>query len=324
MYHRFIKQTMAAFLVLGLLVSALAGCGSTPQGKVKCPGCSAVISGATDICPACGKRLVPQTCKSCEAVLAENAAFCSACGTAVNEEKQEEPAEQPTPDPEPEVQPQPAPEQAVTPEPSVQNVNLLANTTKEQRYRINVFLSNFAEQAWFEDYPIFDNLEYHLLQFLFAYSLINAPKTVDDDGEYFVISKDRADEVLKRFFGETIQPAEGQRFDSPDGGAYDYYEFRNGKYRCPAATGEFYGYLAVADSMVKNPDGTYSVAFCVYQVDGEYYMDNGIPKEFYYFTPEQAQSNGLFTCVADGEAWVKDYTHDSKETYQLLSYQAYR
>lgn len=197
--------------------------------------------------------------------------------------------------------------------------NLLLSFGPEERKRINIFLSNFSEHG-FERYPAGDETDYVMLQYLCSYANINKPEIIqyDSNTSSFVISRSNADATLMRFFGTTVTPTETyQTYTNYFG---DVIEFQNGSFYYPAASGESYAYLTIANEMYKNSDGTYQVYYSVYELNPDIYYESGISDKYYAMTSSEAYAdNSLMSCY-NGEAVVKDYVSGDFLSYQLCSY----
>lgn len=183
--------------------------------------------------------------------------------------------------------------------------------------RINIFLSNFAEQRCAQ-YP-FAN-DYQMLNFAYIYSQINSNSLISYDDYSAFMNKSDVDDILNRFFGRTVIPSDNSMiFYSPYGS--DYISYGAGQYEFIAAMGEYRGYVAVAYDMVDNGDGTYTVWFDTYMVSMDSQTDYS---EYYGMIMEEAGSDESLSLYQHGQAIVKDYTRpNGKVTYQLISYSVY-
>ena len=190
------------------------------------------------------------------------------------------------------------------------------NMLKEEgiQKRINLFLSNFAEQN-FRGYPAG---EYKMLTFAYIYSKINSNGLITYSNGDACISKSDMDAVLMQYFGRSIEPFENASFG--DGyGSFVYY--RNGQYIFTPGDGEFYGYVAVVTSMTDNGDGTYSVQFNIYSVAEDVYFNNGSMSHYYGMSAAEAAADSTLTLYSSGQATVKDYTRaNGVQSYHLVWY----
>ena len=187
--------------------------------------------------------------------------------------------------------------------------------SKDNQQRINIFLSNFAEQC-FVEYPVAD--DYFLLQFAYTYSQINSPGLISYTDYSACMSKSDVDSILNRFFGKTVVPSDNSMIFSHPMSPEDSIAYGANTYEFVAATGEFRGYVAIVYDMEKNSNGTYDVLFDIYTTESDSLS------KYYEMTAEEAErSNGL-SLYQHGSATVKDYTRpNGKETYQLISYSVY-
>ena len=182
-------------------------------------------------------------------------------------------------------------------------------------YRINIFLSNFSEQGFG---TLDHNDAFSLVKFAYLHNQINNPDNLNYSSGSYVMSTEVTDSTLLRFFGHTVEhdtlskTYSGGYTETINYGVYGYY--------FPAASGEFNGYLSIADSMYDNGDGTYNVYFSVYEVNWEEYNNYGISSEYYYLTNYEAAANWALEYCYSGSAQVRDYDGGSYRSYQLLSY----
>ena len=208
------------------------------------------------------------------------------------------------------------PTEPVTPElPMEPRVNLVDTFTPERQRAVNIFLSNFVEQA-FGGYPDEDA---ELLNFAYMYCKLNKSGYIEDVDTYQTrISDDYVDIILQRFFGHSISHRSMQtRYGTS-------YEYRDGYYYIPAAEGEFHGYFAVVHEMYQNEDGTYDVSFTTYYGEIEYapgvvgLVDN--PREYYGLSPEDIQDHPELVATRTRKAVLRnDRKSDGSDSYQLVS-----
>lgn len=183
-----------------------------------------------------------------------------------------------------------------------------ANLLKANQKKINVFLSNFAEQG-FGNYP---DSDVALLTFGYLYYKYNVDSKlhVDEDAECYYVKKKDMDTVLKDFFGKTITPDDYEEFI---GAYHDDVIFDNDRYEFPLADGVLADYVAVASSMVDNGDGTYTVEFDVY------FAEDGLKNSYYEYNAEKAASSSKLSWEYSGKAVVREHTRSTgKESYRLI------
>ena len=213
-----------------------------------------------------------------------------------------EPTEPPTTEPPTTEPPTTAPTEPVQTETQVE-------LTADIQRRINLFLSNFAEQG-FKRYPAGD---YEMLQFGYMYCKINRNEKLGSTSSTYYVKKADMDTFLMDFFGKT---AKGQDYEGI--GPYDGITFENNAYHFQAADGGFFGYFAVASEMVKNSDGTYNVTFDIYEIDYE----DELRSSHYDMTAFEASTAQKLTRSGSGSAIVRDYTRSTgKVSYQLIRYE---
>ena len=184
------------------------------------------------------------------------------------------------------------------------DANLITGFNKNQRRKINIFLSNFAEQG-FACYPA-DDAE--LLDFVYIYCKINRNKALLSNTESYYVTQATVDDILTRFFGKTVKPGTDYKVYGSE------LTYQDGNYYWPLADGVMYDYVAIATDMRKNTNGTYTVQFDIYEA-----FEVSSLKDCYYMSPAEAAGNSKMHKIASGQAVVKDYA--PKDSYQIISYQ---
>ncbi len=212
---------------------------------------------------------------------------------------------------------EPVETQAVTtepadPTPQPVDGNLVNTMTNDERYELNIFLSNFAE-AHFDTYPADAQV---LLNFAFKHMQFNNYSAVSydaADSDWIVVSKESIDSVLYRFFGQTVATSEPSCTFT---GSYGYdFIYENGYFKCHwGKYSESNNYFTVADEMYKNSDGTYTVSFTVYCAG----IHGSHPNSYYFLSPAEVANMQNITYCYSGTAIVKDLLYGNEETYQLL------
>lgn len=211
--------------------------------------------------------------------------------------------------------------------------------SKDEQYKLNIFLSNFSEQ-WFHESYIWDEQRQEgilvsdkfesqtgdvdeIVDFAWLYAELNM-NVVEEvpygDRWYFGIDIDTIISVSQRFFGRSIDPADIQTGEMDKYGDYNTIVI-DGKLCHPIAAGETYNHMTVAQKLYDLGNGTMRVDFSIYEV-----TDSGIgtiaDRSVYYLSPEEANSRRNFDYRRGGVAVVKPYTADNgKDTYQLVSYE---
>ena len=184
------------------------------------------------------------------------------------------------------------------------DANLITGFNKNQRRKINIFLSNFAEQG-FACYPA-DDAE--LLNFVYIYCKINRNKALLSNTESYYVTQATVDDILTRFFGKTVNPGTDYKVYSSE------LTYQDGNYYWPLADGVMYDYVAIATDMRKNANGTYTVQFDIYEA-----FEVSSLKDCSYMSTAEAAGNSKMHKIASGQAVVKDYA--PKDSYQIISYQ---
>lgn len=229
------------------------------------------------------------------------------------EREEREETEQPG---EPEEQEEPEEtEQPVEPD-EPENPGQLLSLNDEDQYRINVFLSNFAEQSM-SDFDAETATEAELLQFAFLHTRLNGGDISFTQDGYARLSLDTVNSKLQRYMGlQLAEPEEGAVFRK----WYDI-TYRDGAFLFPYGDGESYSCMAVAKQVYDKGNGTLQVIFSVYSVVEFSTGGNKIPDSSYYrVTPAQAASDEGYEWIADGEALITPYRTESVDSYQLLKY----
>lgn len=207
--------------------------------------------------------------------------------------------------------------------------------SRDEQYRINVFLSNFSE-LWFNecwgwdwdnderywDWDSYERFESQnastgeLISFVLRHCWVNYQDKLisrwNESGVYMTL--DEVNEEMERFFGRKVTLN-----DVLNNG---YYVDGDRIYR-QVGIGETYNLMTVADTMYKQADGSYIVCFAIYQANEKYDVGPGVigDKSVYYLTAEEAKVDAGVSYYLSGIAQVRPYLVDGKNTYQLISYQ---
>lgn len=193
------------------------------------------------------------------------------------------------------------------------------------QFEINIFLSNFAEQAAFGGWEVSPGERFHvdegdvamMAHFIFLYYCINVQghlTDVWDDPSYpgsmgaAYAKLSQLNKDMERFFGITV--TERQLADAG-------LDVRGGKLYFPYEPDGPYQYLAAVPAMYSNGDGTYTVTLEVYSTT------NGIDRNTYKKTAAQLRETRGMELVMTGEAVVRPYSQNGRNTYQLISYEIY-
>ena len=120
----------------------------------------------------------------------------------------------------------------------------------EDLYKVNIFLSNFAEQR-IESYDCDHCSDYQLISFAYFNSQINNQEAIQFFDLEMGISLEDVNEKLERYLGKKIHAEENEKFimEYPETGYTSVIEYRDGFFRFPASDGEAFGTFAVATDM---------------------------------------------------------------------------
>lgn len=184
----------------------------------------------------------------------------------------------------------------------------------EMQLRLNLFLSSFAE-AQITQYPCCD---YHKIQFVLEHCRINGIGEVEYTDDQVRLGESTVDSILNTYTGAAIAAENGQNQYHDCTGSGAVVTYRDNSYYCPAEQSESVVYIAVADRMTENEDGTYLVSYHVYEFDSDFdsYDFSGI----YQYTTDEAIYDWNLATRYEAEAVIRDYFRsDGKASYQLIS-----
>ncbi|MGN1307359.1 MAG: hypothetical protein ACI4V3_06800 [Faecousia sp.] len=171
----------------------------------------------------------------------------------------------------------------------------------DEQYRLNLFLSNFSEQ-YYGHYDADDKDA--LIRFAYVYLKINDFDALEPtEDNRMLLPTAAVDRVLNRFFGSTIEHTESA-------------------YYFPMADGEAYARFSVATAMSANSDGTYRVAFDIYELSPTDIRYDSVPSQYYALTASDAREHTGISLCGSGTAVIRDYTIGNYATYQVISYQS--
>ncbi len=176
--------------------------------------------------------------------------------------------------------------------------------SNEQRKRLSIFLSNFAEQSIIL-YDEQDKDMSAVAEFAYQWSKINKPSNVEVSGMFYRIKVDTVISLAKKYYGLKVTPEDLYSYpweDKPGDAHCD-----DGYYYVPAADGESYNELALVQSVEDAHDGTWRVYFLTYSLDLDAYEDNQgvIPNRYYALTTEVAADDTSLIAVCQGYAVVR-------------------
>lgn len=159
--------------------------------------------------------------------------------------------------------------------------------TKDMQKKLNIFLSNFAEQGM-SSYDYGHPDMYRIGYFAFRWSYLNRYKDVKAEGDYYTVSFDTVKNLAQRYLGLDISRDELDGLEKPD--ALHEGFFRNGDYYIPAADGESYPGFAVVETASDLGADELRLEFVTYDLELELYwdMDDKMMQDFYALTYEEA------------------------------------
>ena len=194
---------------------------------------------------------------------------------------------------------------------------------QEDRYRINIFLSNFAEQEfngwnWYDRQAITAAFQrdsapaWQYVDFMFTWYGINASHRMVCDGNYAYLTMDQINEKLARYFGRTLTSEEF---------AASGYEISGDRLMTPWGDGESHGNLAITEGMWANGRGQYLVRFHIMTWDEMNTGGNMVSdKSVYYLDYETACGQDWLRAHRDGYAIVEEYRTEGVDSYHLIAY----
>lgn len=242
----------------------------------------------------------------------------------------ETPAEAPAPTEEPVIPVEESAGPVEEPAAQTEEPGLPLTLTAEEQYEANIFLSNFSEQG-FPSYPVAPDAdkEAQLFRFAHLWAKINRRSAISYDGAFEVMSLESVNDILGRYFGEGISPADGTEYSAALGmGHFDWDRcwYAGGLFYYPAADGEAYNRFTVVDSAEALTGSRTRFRFTIYELDLDRYWDSGvIPGEYYRLTPEEAAQRaaaGEITPMRTGTAYALPcyLASSGRESYNLVSY----
>ncbi len=189
--------------------------------------------------------------------------------------------------------------------------SILDSLNEQERTEINKFLSNFSE-AFFE--KIYLNDAESKVSFAFIHSFINAPELLHSDYEKGTskIAVSSVDNILNRFFGETISRETYESFEN--------YSYKDGCFESRIGYGETYATFTVAKEVYPVGNGEFVVFFDEYfdtSVDAGCCIED---KSVYSLTSQQAENNSRFIYSGFGSAIIRSKIYNGENTYELVNY----
>lgn len=190
--------------------------------------------------------------------------------------------------------------------------------TDEDQYRLNLFISNFAEQGFY----FYDEKDVDvsaLAEFAYLWSKINSYSDIETEDSYYKLSLKKVRAITERYFD--IKLSDEDLYDHDwDKSIYGAF-CRKGYYYVPAADGESYTTLAVVEQAEDAGDGTLWLYFTTYNLDLDIYMDSDeeIPKKYYTMNKKEAEDSSDLSSGFQGMAIVKK----DGDTFKLKYYKQY-
>ncbi|MCR5302571.1 MAG: hypothetical protein K6E49_09065 [Lachnospiraceae bacterium] len=189
--------------------------------------------------------------------------------------------------------------------------------TEDMQKKLNVFLSNFAEQSMpYFDYGRPDTGD--LADFAYRWTYINKWTDLDitTDG-YYTLSLDKVKNVVNKYMDIDLTDDDLNSYTWPN--VYQGF-VSNGKYCVPAADGESYEKLAVVTSLSEEGADNYRAQFDIYDLNQDYFSDNEDadlgPEEFYSYNAAEAASEPKLIKNGSGYAVIKK----DGDSYRLRYY----
>lgn len=199
--------------------------------------------------------------------------------------------------------------------------------TKDMQKKLNIFLSNFAEQGM-NSYDYGHPDMYRIGYFAFRWSYLNKYKDVRMENNYYTVSFDVVKNLADRYLGLSLSREDLEAYGKPDE-KYESY-FKNGDYYIPAADGETYPGFAVVESAEDLGEGQLRLIFTTYDLDLDLYwdMDDDMMQKFYALTPEEAVAKtavneyGTSQLTETGRGFA--IVRSEGDSYKLRYYELYR
>lgn len=194
----------------------------------------------------------------------------------------------------------------------------IINISKDDQNKMNLFVSNFAEQGFREyddEYPDVSVLT----EYAYIWSRINKRSNIEIENSYYKIGFDKIKEIVDKYFG--------LRLTNDDFYEYNWAKSRsggfckNGYFYVPAADGESYPAFAVVEQAEDSGNGILWLYFTTYEVSLDTYWDSGdsVPKKYYSLSAKEASEAPYLTKGYQGLAIVRK----DGESYKLKYYKLY-
>lgn len=190
--------------------------------------------------------------------------------------------------------------------------------SSDERFEVNIFLSNFSEQHW----PMPDEVFYAenapadmLLRFVFMHVYINEESLyqshMNNGNHYISLTLAEINVFTDRFFRRILNwdDVYASSFFWTDEERV-YAEFNIGYLELNQIT--------VVDTMERRPDGLYDVTFRIYRAGESNFMIEDM--SYYRLTTQEADLRSDCHLDSIGSAVLRPYEIYGKKTYQLVYY----
>ena len=221
----------------------------------------------------------------------------------------------------------------------------LITPDRDMRYRFNIFLSNFSEQWFCEEFVWSDyDGDYILKTDEFVAETADVTTMVEFAHLYAKINHNKAETVIyegigydgvslytinlftERFFKRSVTASDIPTGEPMSFGGYSLIVVDNMVCR-PAADGGTFNNMTVLDKIHDLGDGIYKVEFNIFSVDNDEIAPIGgtiQDKSVYYYTTEQADSRSDFYRHLNGIAVIEPYVDaEGKDRIYLHSYELF-
>ena len=190
-----------------------------------------------------------------------------------------------------------------------QNISL----SDDDLYRINLFLSNFAETVEDLHLSAQDVNVTDYINFAWRHCYINrlGQQHATEDGRYMYYTVGELNSVLDKYCGFVL---------SEDAIAYAYKDtifwYEEGKIMTYMGAGDNFPYFAVVTTMNASGKNSFDVVYDIYELDMDVFFSNdGITDKYYKMSDNEAQKSADLRKVGEGKAKVETVG----EKYRLIS-----
>ena len=194
----------------------------------------------------------------------------------------------------------------------------IINISKDDQNKMNLFVSNFAEQG-FSEYDDEHPDVSVLTEYAYIWSRINKHSNIEIENSYYKIGFDKIREIVNKYFGLKLTNDDFYEYNwarSRSGGFC-----KNGYFYVPAADGESYPTFAVVEQAEDSGNGLLWLYFTTYEVSLDTYWDSGesVPKKYYSLSAKEASEAPYLTKGYQGLAIVRT----DGDSYKLKYYKLY-